>query len=218
MYGKILFQELWRLRLSWDDLLPSEHQDKLWKWVENSVLFKVWSSNRCYFSDIPCKGLSHLELHAFGDASVKSFSACVLIRTPLSNGSYQTALVASKSRVASIKTRSVPRLELLASLVSARLIIFVGKTLKLKNYIPLFRWTDSKIVLALIQGDPYKWKMFVANTNHYPVSKKRGCTVPRKCSVFMMHQLPMLWALPHLCLNSHDGVGSLKLFVLLPGF
>lgn len=163
VYGKILFQEVWRLGLAWDDALPSELQNRFRKWVESSVHFKGWSVNRCYFSNTPWNTLSKLELHAFGDASEKAYGACVFIRTFFDNGSYQTALVASKSRVAPIKTVTLPRLELLGALLCARLITFVKRALKLKDDIPLFCWTDSRIVLSWIQGDPHKWKMFVAN-------------------------------------------------------
>lgn len=163
VYGKILFQDVWRLGLSWDDVLPLDVKNKFRRWMESSVHFKGWSVNRCYFHNLPWKTLPSLELHAFGDASEKAYGACVYVRTCSASGSYQTALVASRSRVAPIKTITLPRLELLGALLCARLVTFVKKALKLQDDISLFCWTDSRIVLSWIQGDPYRWKMFVTN-------------------------------------------------------
>ena len=58
---------------------------------------------------------------------------------------------------------TLPRLELLAALIAARLITFVVKALKLENNVPLFCWSDSKVTLSWIKGSPHEWKMFVAN-------------------------------------------------------
>ena len=163
MYAKILFQDIWRLGLDWDDLLPPELQVKFLKWVESSKCLKSWNINRCYFPDMPWNSFCNLELHAFGDASQKGYGACVYIRTPVQDGSYKVTLVAARSRVAPIKTVTLPRLELMGALLCARLIIFVRTALHFGKDISHFCWTDSKIALAWIQGDPCKWKMFVAN-------------------------------------------------------
>ena len=69
----------------------------------------------------------------------------------------------SRSRVAPLKKITVPRLELLAALVLARLINFVKTSLQLGENVPCFCWSDSKVTLAWIRGDPLKWKTFVMN-------------------------------------------------------
>ena len=40
MFGKILFQDIWRLGLLWGDLLPLELQIKFEKWVESAKFLK----------------------------------------------------------------------------------------------------------------------------------------------------------------------------------
>ena len=117
----------------------------------------------CYFPCVKWNSLTDVEFHAFGDAPEKGYGACMYIRSSLPDGAHKSVLVASKSRVAPIKTVSLPRLELMGALLCARLVSFVRNALHLSMYTKVFCWTDSKITLAWIKGDPLKWKMFVAN-------------------------------------------------------
>jgi len=69
----------------------------------------------------------------------------------------------SKARVAPVKRMTLPRLELMGSLLAARLLKFVIKALNLPSTISYFCWTDSQVALAWIKGSPDRWKQFVAN-------------------------------------------------------
>lgn len=66
--------------------------------------------------------------------------------------------VVSKNRIAPLKTLTLPRLELMAAVCSARLTCSILKTLQIKiisNY-----WTDSKITYFWIKGSREKFKHF----------------------------------------------------------
>ena len=52
---------------------------------------------------------------------------------------------------------TLPRLELMAAVLMARLVIFVKSALKLAPNIVYTCWTDSEIVLHWIRGEPNKW-------------------------------------------------------------
>ena len=83
---------------------------------------------RCYFQGISGRVIS-CSLHGFGDASYKAYAAVIYLHITTTNGRY-LKFVASKSRVAPVKHESIPRLEVLAALVLARLITHVGEALK----------------------------------------------------------------------------------------
>ncbi|XP_071057070.1 uncharacterized protein [Onthophagus taurus] len=69
----------------------------------------------------------------------------------------------SKRRAVARTKSTLPRLELCAAVLLARLFKRTTRTLKLDQETPLFAWSDSTITLAWITEDPTKWKTFVAN-------------------------------------------------------
>ena len=70
------------------------------------------------------------------------------------------SLLTAKARVAPIAT--IPRLELSAAVLSARMYQMIKKELSLHEPV-LYFWTDSMCVLRYIQNTRSKYKIFVAN-------------------------------------------------------
>ena len=162
MTVKRLFQETWRLGLDWDDDVPENVRVRFLRWLDGLSHVKGLSVPRSYCVE-GWHDVHVVEVHAFGDASEAGYGADVYLHLTLRDGSVMTPLVMSRGRVAPLKQVSLPRLELLASLLAARLLRFVCRALKLPTETRYRCWTDSMVVLGWIKGDPSRWKQFVKN-------------------------------------------------------
>lgn len=155
--AKIFQQHLWKIKLDWDESLP---MDLFTKWKEfskqltlvNEIRFK-----RYVFSDGLVK-----ELHCFADASEKAYGACIYLRSIQSNGTVDVQLMCAKSKVAPLKTITLARLELCASLLLCRLLQKVKSPFEI-NFSNIYCWTDSTIALSWINSNSYEFSTFVAN-------------------------------------------------------
>ncbi|XP_025267450.1 uncharacterized protein LOC112638978 [Camponotus floridanus] len=157
--AKIIMQDLWRLKIDWDESLPLDVNTK-WKRYEAELpmLRNIFIPRRVIELDDYVK----LEIHGFADASEIAYGACVYVRVTDANGKHSTRLLCSKGRVAPLKALSIPRLELCAALLLAQLIDKVLKCLTVKID-SVYLWTDSTIVLAWLQSCSRTWTTFVAN-------------------------------------------------------
>ena len=110
---------------------------------------KGFISNRSYFPQPWNLSLKNLEVIAFGDASPLAYGAVVYIRTK-HEGKYMVSFCVAKTRVAPVKEVTLPRLELLAALLAARLSDYVRNCLMIPEARTMC-YTDSTIVLHWIK-------------------------------------------------------------------
>ena len=157
---KVLFQKLWKIKLDWKEILPDELAQEHKQWRDQLESLESVAIPRCYF----IKGRRRIStsLHGFSDASTKAYAAVIYIRAVYSDGEVSCKLVMAKTKVAPLKTISIPRLELCAAEKAAELLSIIGSTLEiLENQ--RFGWCDSTIALAWLRGKPSRYKTFVAN-------------------------------------------------------
>ncbi|XP_070162567.1 uncharacterized protein [Polyergus mexicanus] len=157
--AKIFMQQLWRLKIDWDDVISEPH---ITKWIEIYSRLSHLSNSRITRWVGLGSDTNHAEIHGFADASTYAYAACVYLKTISSAGNITTTLLVGKSKVAPLKPLSIPRLELSAAVLLSRLVEFVRESNGYKN-LPCYCWTDSTIVLAWVSQPPSRWKTFVAN-------------------------------------------------------
>ncbi|GFW57455.1 uncharacterized protein TNCV_543651 [Trichonephila clavipes] len=68
----------------------------------------------------------------------------------------------SKSRLAPLKKLTLPRLELLGALISARLGHYLQNTFPMLKKENIYFWSDSQICIHWIKGKADDWKPFVS--------------------------------------------------------
>ena len=109
---------------------------------------------------LPCHVLYNCaDLHVFADASNKAYGAFAYTVDSITK---RSNLLISKARVAPCKEGRlmIPKLELTASLIGARLIRYLSNIHQFKT---IYLWSDSKVVISWITGDRELKDVYVAN-------------------------------------------------------
>ncbi|XP_076660111.1 uncharacterized protein LOC143363399 [Halictus rubicundus] len=156
--AKLIKQRLWAARCDWDEPIPDKLHLEWRKYLGQLPDLAAIQIPRPIASG-PVRSRS---LHGIADASSMAYAAAVYIRSVLRDGRVEIVLLEAKSRVAPVKTISVPCLELSATLLLANLVAFVRLSLRCEPC-ETHCWTDSSIVLTWLSQSPAKWKTFVAN-------------------------------------------------------
>ncbi|GBN59833.1 hypothetical protein AVEN_58701-1, partial [Araneus ventricosus] len=154
---KLLLQECWKLKLSWDTDLSSWMVKKFVKWKEQLKFLNDISIPRCLDKN---KGDRNITLHVFCDASEKAYAACIFLRSE-GDDSTDCQLIQARARVTPLKSISVSRLELLACNIGARLCQSVKESLGMEEVATRY-WSHSSNALYWIKKNE-NWATFVFN-------------------------------------------------------
>lgn len=140
------------------NLSQTKNKHEWLEFSENLSYIQELKINRRVLCDSP----KYVELHTFSDASQSALGACIYVRSINDKDEILVNLLCAKSKVSPLKPTTVPRLELCAALLSAKLYRAVVDSLR---YQPdrIVHWCDSSIVLAWINNNGNKLKSFVAN-------------------------------------------------------
>ena len=156
---KLIQQELCRQQLDWDDEISPDIVAEIIKWKASTHELSSLKIPRSF--QVGPSFESDRELHVFSDASEFAYGAAAYLKVTSENG-VTVSLVIRKSRVAPIKSLSIPRLELTAALVAAKLAKFIQDECDY-NELPVFFWSDSMTVLRYLRNVSTRFKVFVAH-------------------------------------------------------
>ncbi|GFS67448.1 integrase catalytic domain-containing protein [Trichonephila clavipes] len=149
-------QRLWKQQLQWDERVPPDitlEWEQLAKDVQLVKGIKIpWS----LFVN------SDNQFHLFDFSDASEYAAAIYCRSVSDTGKINVQLIIAKTRVAPLKSVSLPRLVLCGALLLVKLMDCTCKAL---NY-PISQtqfYTDSTIVLAWVGSHTSRWKTFVTN-------------------------------------------------------
>jgi len=172
-YAKKIMQRTWFGKFGWDDPLPHDIKQEWAKFVESLSCLRPIQIPRYFHtrSNAPCM------LLGFCDASQYGCAAVVYLHVLNSNNEASISLVGSKTKLAPIKTLSIPRLELNAALLLARWLHRLKGVLDPQlNITDIYAWTDSSIVLSWLVNRHESFKVFVSNRVHQIHTLLPGCS------------------------------------------
>ncbi|GFQ87951.1 uncharacterized protein TNCT_597561 [Trichonephila clavata] len=135
-----------------ENLCFCEHQSNCNS--EIKYCFKTYETNEEF---------NEYQIVIFCDASGRAYGAIAYIYYK-GNSDFHVNFVSSKARVAPLQKLSLQRLELLATLIGARLLKTLRKVFKITNNYILFSY--STVALSWIRGYVKQWKPFASNRVH----------------------------------------------------
>ena len=158
--AKLLIREMWARKIDWDEELPAELHEKCVDFQRDLPTLSQLSIPR--YSNI--SGSCHSMLLGFADASERAYGAVVYVRSYRHPSPPQIRLLCSRSRIAPMKTLTIPRLELCAAMLLSKLMNHVIETYKGRHvFNKIMAFSDSMVTLHWIRSHPSQWKIFVAN-------------------------------------------------------
>ena len=151
---------MWRTKSSWDEELPSTLAKRWSTFREDTSKITLLRIPRWINYCTSCR----LELHVFADASRRAFAAAVYSRIIISSDHIVVNLLSAKTKLVPLKTltktkesvvrMTIPRLELRATLLAARLAQEQARALNV-SLMDCYAWSDSQVVLQWLQSsDP----------------------------------------------------------------
>ena len=158
---KKFLQELCKLQFGWDDLIPQENFPSWKQWLEYLSNIENLTVSCCLKPE-NFGNLCSAQLHHFSDASEDGYGAASYLRLESTSENFHCALLLGKSRVAPLKTITIPRMKLKAATVGINLHKLLSKKLEIPIHQMVF-WTDSTIVIQYIQNEAKRFQTFMAN-------------------------------------------------------
>ncbi|XP_071486057.1 uncharacterized protein [Diadema antillarum] len=159
--GKVILQEICRLKLDWDSPMPDVLQAEWRKWLDDIRCVEHLQLPRCYKPSGFGK-VKAIKLQYFSDASQEGYGQCSYIRFINEQDKAHCSFVIGKSRVCPLKQVTIPRLELTAATLSAQMSAFLRDELKYHGIQEYYR-TGSQVVLGYFKNEAKRFHVFVAN-------------------------------------------------------
>lgn len=149
--AKILFQEVCRQMIGWDDSCKDKVKQDVETWTTGLIECRQIMIRRCVYEHFQEEVLE-CSLQGFADTSKKAYCAVIYLMYRTHTGRYSKMLT-SKTRDAPLKELSVLRLDLMAGLILVKLMSTVKNALCYQVQVQRTNlWSDSMTALYWIMN------------------------------------------------------------------
>ncbi|XP_069973539.1 uncharacterized protein [Penaeus vannamei] len=159
--AKMILQDMCQMQLGWDENMGDKEAARWRKWLEQLPKLSRFKLPRSLVP-ISFGSIISYQLHHFADASQSGYGTASYLKMVNASERVYCTLVMARARVAPLKPTTIPRLELTAAIVAARMDCKLRKELGLKLEDSVF-WTDSTSVLKYLFNQKARYHTFVAN-------------------------------------------------------
>ncbi|XP_037957528.1 uncharacterized protein LOC119687322 [Teleopsis dalmanni] len=188
--SRVLLQDLWIMKIDWDTVVPQQIGIKFENFINDLNNLKSIKIPRYVLQT----DIINMQLHGFCDASIRAYGCCFYVRVCNQQGHISVNLLTARSRVAPVKKRTLPQLELCGALILAQLYSKIAPIFS-NIHFQTFLWTDSTVVLHWLQHHSSTLTTFVGNRisevqeltatcswRHVPTSMNPADVISRGCS------------------------------------
>lgn len=156
--GKRIIQDLWKLKLDWDEKVPKEMAEFWMEFRKEMGYLKNFRLDRWLRTSSQVK----IQLIGFSDSSQIAYGAVLYVRVEHPDGKIECTLLNSKSRVAPLKPITIPRLELAGAELMSKLLKETQTSMDYQD-VEYWLFVDSSPVLYWIRKSPSNLKTYVAH-------------------------------------------------------
>ncbi|XP_055680290.1 uncharacterized protein LOC129788348 [Lutzomyia longipalpis] len=155
--GKLLMQAIWQMKIGWDEQVP---EPILGKWLNLlASLPSVQDISIPRWMSFSIQSTIR-EVHIFADSSNVAYGAVAYLVTGDSRTQRISHLMVAKSHVAPAEPTTIPKLELCAALLGAKLLSKIRSSIEVTDY---HMWSDSTSVLGQIRSKKMKLEPYFLN-------------------------------------------------------
>ncbi len=129
--AKRILQDLCLNRLGWDDIIPATVAQEWIDWMKEQHQLEGFSIRRC-LKPLNFGEATTAQLHPFADASEAGYGMVTYLLLRNEHSRMHSTFIMGKSRVAPLKPVTIPRMELTAAVVAARMDKLWRKELRLQ--------------------------------------------------------------------------------------
>ena len=140
---------------------PERLSHQTQRWLKSLPAMEQFSVQPCY-KPKEFGTITNLQIHHFSDASKVCYGAVSYLRFIDADSKVYCSFVVSKSRLAPLKSLSVPRLELTAPTLAVNLDKMLRKELEIPINSSMFG-TDSTSVVSYIENEDKRFNRLVSN-------------------------------------------------------